>query len=472
VSSYSFAHNAFAADLHRQYGGIPDGAETGAVVSVAGRVMLLRTQGKLAFGTLRDSSGEIQLFALAAATRDFEAFTHLHLGDWVGVTGEVVRTRRGELSVKVDTFEVLAVARHNFGDKWSGIADHDLRYRHREADLWANPDSRLTLSRRSAVIRSLREQLWGRGFVEVETPMLNAIASGAAARPFTTHHNAYDVEFALRIAPELWLKRLVVGGFERVFEIGRVFRNEGVSPRHNPEFTIIELYVAYWDVYDMMRLTEQICAGAALDVLGTTELEYQGRPMSFTTPWPRRSMAELTSEAVGEDVSVHTSLARLVALLTQRGVEVHDSWGTGRCLAELFEVTCEEALWDPVFVTDFPLEVSPLSRQHREDELLSERFEVYAAGRELANGFSELNDPVDQRRRFEHQARLKAAGQDETMPIDEDYIRSLEWGLPPTAGLGVGVDRLVMLIADAPNIREVIAFPTLKPLREDAVDPT
>jgi lysyl-tRNA synthetase class 2 len=466
TSPYNFAHDAYAADIVREHGAIGDGEETGVQVAAAGRVMLLRTQGKLAFATMRDSTGEIQLFATNAFTDDFESFSKLHLGDWVGVKGEVVRTKRGELSIKVTKWETLAVARHNFGDKWSGISDHDLRYRHREADLWANPESRVSLSRRSAVIRSLREQLWALGFIEVETPILSAIASGAAARPFTTHHNAFDFDFSLRIAPELWLKRLVVGGFERIFELGRVFRNEGISPRHNPEFTMIELYVAYWDVYDMMTLTEQLCANAAETVLGTTQITYQDLEMSLSTPWARRSMAELTSEAVGEEVSVHSSREQLVTLLRARGVAAQESWGTGRCLAELFEATCEETLWNPTFVTDFPLEVSPLSRQHRDDDLLTERFEVYCAGRELANGFSELNDPDDQRKRFEDQARLKAAGQDETMEIDEDYIRSLEWGLPPTAGLGIGVDRLAMLIANAPNIREIIAFPTLKPLRD------
>ncbi len=464
---YTFDHSAFASEVRARFDHLEAGQESGETVAVAGRVVLLRDQGKLAFGTLRDSSGEIQLFALAAVADDFEGFTSLHLGDWIGATGEVVRTKRGELSVKVAQWVVLATTRHNFGDKWAGISDHDLRYRHREADLWANPESRTTLTRRSAVIRSLREQLWARNFLEVETPMLNAIPSGATARPFTTFHNSLDVEFTLRIAPELWLKRLVVGGYERIFEIGRVFRNEGLSPRHNPEFTIIELYVAYWDVYDMMKLTEELCAGAAHAVLGSHDVTYQGRPMRFTTPWPRRSMAELTSEAVGESVSVHTPRERFVELLSSRGVAVEASWGTGRCLAELFEATCEAALFDPIFVTDFPLEVSPLARAHRGDDLLTERFEVYAAGRELANGFSELNDPDDQRKRFEDQARLKDLGEAETMEIDEDYIKSLEWGLPPTAGLGIGIDRLAMLIADAPNIREVIAFPTLKPVRDN-----
>jgi lysyl-tRNA synthetase class 2 len=461
---YSFAHNAFAAALQASYDHLADGEESGDTVNVAGRLMLVRPQGKLAFATLRDSSGEIQLFALDSLTADFEAFTKLHLGDWVGVGGEVVRTKRGELSVKVATWVTLATAQRNFGDKWAGIADFDLRYRHREADLWANPLSRTTLKRRSDVMRAVRERCWAQDFMEVETPILNAIASGSDARPFSTHHNALDTDFYLRIAPELWLKRLVVGGFERVFEIGRVFRNEGVSPRHNPEFTMLEIYAAYWNYEDMMTFTEELTAGVAMDVLGTTEVEYQGRPFSFAAPWPRRTMAELASEAVGEEVSVHTPREKLATMLHERGVEVHRAWGAGRCLAELFEATCETSLWNPIFVTDFPVEISPLARRHQRDPDLVERFESYAVGRELSNGFSELVDPLDQRARFEDQARLAAEGEPETMHIDEDYIKALEWGLPPTSGLGLGIDRLAMLIADESNIREVIAFPTLKPL--------
>ena len=463
---YSFAHNAFAASLQNSYDHLADGEESGDSVNVAGRLMLLRRQGKLAFATMRDSSGEIQLFALDAVTSDFDEFTKLHLGDWVGVSGEVVRTKRGELSVKVATWVTLAMAQRNFGDKWAGIADFDLRYRHREADLWANPMSRTTLKRRNDVTRAVRERCWAQDFMEVETPILNAIASGSDARPFATHHNALDSYFYLRIAPELWLKRLVVGGFERVFEIGRVFRNEGVSPRHNPEFTMLEIYAAYWNYEDMMTFTEELTAGVAMDVLGTTEVEYQGRPFSFAAPWPRRTMAELASEGVGEDVSVHTPREKLALMLQERGVEVHRAWGAGRCLAELFEATCETSLWNPIFVTDFPVEISPLARRHQSDPDLVERFESYAAGRELSNGFSELVDPRDQRARFEDQARLAAEGEPETMHIDEDYIKALEWGLPPTAGLGLGIDRLAMLIADESNIREVIAFPTLKPLND------
>ena len=466
TTPYSFPHSAYCAALQDTYEFLESGEESGVSVNVAGRVMLLRAQGRLAFATMRDSTGEIQLFALESATDDFEEFAKLHLGDWVGVTGEVVRTKRGELSVKVASWTVLAAALHNFGDKWAGITDFELRYRHREADLWANETSRTSLVRRSALLRSIRERCWAANFTEVETPILNAVPSGAYARPFVTYHNALGSEFYLRIAPELWLKRLVVGGFERVFELGRVFRNEGVSPRHNPEFTTLELYAAYWNYEDMMSFTEELVSGAAYDVLGTTEVTYQGRPFSFAAPWPRRTMAELTSEALGEDVSVHTARERLVGLLGGRDVEVPDSWGPGRCLAELFEVTCEESLWDPVFVTDYPVEVSPLARRHPDDPELTERFESYAAGREISNGFSELVDPVDQRLRFEEQAKLAAAGDLEAMRFDEDYIKALEWGLPPTAGLGIGIDRLAMLIADVANIREVIAFPTLKPIRD------
>jgi len=469
--SYSFPHDAYAATLQEAWSHLADGAESGARVHVAGRLMLLRRQGKLAFATLRDSSGEIQLFALEGATEEFADFSKLHLGDWVGVEGEVVRTRRGELSVKVATWVRLAEALHNFGDKWAGITDVDLRYRHREADLWANDATRRTLSLRSALLRRIRERCWDAGFVEVETPMLNAISSGAVAKPFVTHFNALDHDFFLRIAPELWLKRLVVGGFERVFELGRVFRNEGLSPRHNPEFTILELYAAYWDFEDMMSFTEELVAGVAQDLLGTTTLTYQGRPLSLAAPWRRESMAELASEAVGEEVSVHTPREVLAAFLARYDVVADPSWGSGRCLAELFETTSESSLWDATFVTHYPVEVSPLARRSRDDDQLTDRFESYAATRELSNGFSELTDPVDQRARFEEQARLGAEGDDEAMSLDEDYVRALEWGLPPTAGLGVGLDRLAMLLADVATIREVIAFPTLKPLtRESDLD--
>ncbi len=370
TSPYVFAHDAYAADLQRGFAHLSDGEESGHSVRAAGRLMLLRRQGRVAFATMRDSSGEIQLFALDAVTAAFEEFTHLHLGDWVGVAGEVVRTKRGELSLKVTSWERLAEALHNFGDKWAGISDFDLRYRHREADLWANDTTRTTLRRRSDVLRSLRERCWAAGFVEVETPILNAIPTGSAARPFVTHHQALDSAFYLRVAPELWLKRLVVGGFERVFELGRVFRNEGLSPRHNPEFTMLELYAAYWNYADMMSFTEELVAGVALDILGTTEIDYQGRRLSLTTPWPRRSMDELVSEALDESVSVHTERATLVHHLDTVGVEAHPSWGPGRCLSELFEHLCESSLWDATFVTGHPVEISPLARRDPREAVL------------------------------------------------------------------------------------------------------
>ena len=462
---YRFDRTAEAADLHTRYGDLGPGDETGDVVSVAGRVMLKRDQGKLAFAELRDSSGSIQLFALSSVTEDFEAFSRLSLGDWVGATGTVVRTRRGELSVKVTGWALLAEARRAFGDKWRGVTDVETRFRQREVDLWANEQSRQVLLLRSRAISWLRRSLEDRGFVEVETPMLHPLPGGATARPFVTHHNALDAELYLRIAPELYLKRLVVGGFERVFEIGRVFRNEGLSPRHNPEFTMLELYQAYADITDLFTLVEDLVAGLATALCGSTTLTYGGRSLDLAPPWRRASLAELVAEHGGIDVSLDTPLDELRRLVTETGVEVQQSWGPGKLLLELYEKHAEPALWGPVFVTDFPVEVSPLARRHRDDPRLTERFEAIVAGRELANAFTELTDPDDQRGRFEAQAAAKSAGDDEAMPVDEEYLRALEHGLPPTAGLGIGIDRLVMLLADVANIREVIAFPTLRPDR-------
>jgi lysyl-tRNA synthetase, class II len=462
---YTFDKDATAAQVHERFGHLAAGEESGVVVSVAGRLMLNRPQGKLSFGTLRDSTGEVQLFALSALTESFEEFTRLSLGDWVGATGEVVRTKRGELSVKVATWVLLAEARRGFGDKWHGVTDVETRYRQREVDLWANEDSRPRLAARSALVRSLRTRLWDLGFEEVETPILHPIPGGAAAKPFTTHHNALDAEFYLRVAPELYLKRLVVGGFERVFELGRLFRNEGISPRHNPEFTSVEAYAAYMDAEGMMALVEQLVAGAVADVVGTTTIAYQGEVLEMAAPWRRATMASLVSEALGREVSVHTERQVLADLLAaESGLQAEAGWGPGKILAELFEELVEHTLLQPTFVTEHPAETSPLARRHRDDPELTERFEAIVAGRELVNGFSELTDPDDQRTRFEAQAAAHAAGDEEAMVLDEEFLRALEHGLPPTAGMGLGVDRLAMLVADAANIREVIAFPTLKPL--------
>jgi lysyl-tRNA synthetase class 2 len=461
---YTFDRSATTRELVERYDHLEPGEESGAVVGVAGRLMLNRPQGKLSFGTLRDSSGEIQLFALAAETAEFEAFTKLSLGDWIGATGEVVRTKRGELSVKVADWVLLAEARRGFGDKWHGVTDVETRYRQREVDLWANGESRGRLHRRAEVVRSLRTRLWALGFEEVETPILNPIPGGAAAKPFVTYHNALDAEFYLRIAPELFLKRLVVGGFERVFELGRLFRNEGISPRHNPEFTTVEAYAAYMDYFGMMDLLEELVAGVVADVCGTTTIPYQGAELEMAPPWRRATMAALVSDALGQAVSVHSDRAVLAALAADRGIGVVESWGSGKLLAELFEAEVEHTLVQPTFVTEHPAETSPLARRHRDDPALTERFEVIVAGRELINGFSELTDPDDQRARFEEQAAAHAAGDDEAMLVDEEFLRALEHGLPPTAGMGLGVDRLAMLVTDSANIREIIAFPTLKPL--------
>jgi lysyl-tRNA synthetase class 2 len=461
---YAFAHDTYAREVVARFDRLAPGEESGTVVAVAGRVMLVRPQGKLAFATLRDSTGEVQLFALASVTESFERFGELRIGDWVGAVGEVVRTKRGELSVKVATFSLLAETQLGFGDKWRGITDPDLRYRHREADLWANPAARTVLDRRHALLRAVREQLWARGFVEVETPVLNAVPSGGTAERFSTFYNSLGTDMFLRIAPELWLKRLVVGGYERVFEIGKLFRNEGISPWHVPEFTTVELYAAYWDAEDMMALTESLVADCVREVRGTTSLSYQGTDLEMGAPWRRATMAELVSEAIGEEVSVRTPVDVLRARLADRGAPVPPpSWGPGRLLEALFGAVAERGLWAPTFVTDYPVEVSPLARRHRLEDELTERFEVFCVGHEFANGFSELTDPDDQRERFEAQARARAEGDREAMAVDEDYLVALQYGLPPTAGLGIGLDRLAMVLGDVANIREVIAFPTLKP---------
>jgi lysyl-tRNA synthetase class 2 len=465
---YRFDVTTDLASLREAYADrLEAGEETGAVVSVAGRVMLNRPQGKLAFATLRDGTGaEVQLFALAAATEDFEAFGKINLGDWVGATGEVVKTKKGELSVKVASWVMLAETRRSFGDKWNGITDVDTRYRQRYVDLWANPESRTTLVARSRILSLTRRWLEDRRFVEVETPVFHPIPGGALAKPFTTHHNALDLELYLRIAPELYLKRLVVGGFERVFEIARVFRNEGLSTRHNPEFTMLELYQAYGDYRDVMELTEQLVAHLAQELHGTTKLTYGGRDLDLTPPWRRASLIDLIEEQIGVRVDLRMDLEQLRNLCREHGVEIQDGYGPGKLVLELYEKTTEAQLWGPVFVTDYPKEVSPLARDHRELPETVERFEGIVAGRELCNAFSELLDPDEQRLRFEEQARQKAAGDDEAMVVDEDYLRALEHGLPPTAGLGIGIDRLVMLLTDTPSIRDVILFPTLRPEQE------
>ncbi len=460
---YTFKPTATAESLRAAHGEIDDGVETGEQATIAGRLMLRRVQGKLAFGTLQDGTGRIQLFAPGKVTPEFAAFCELNLGDWIGVTGEVMKTRKGELSVKVEQWTLLAPTRRSFPDKWHGISDPDTRYRQRYVDLWVTPESRDVFVMRSKIISLIRRWLEDRGFMEVETPIFHPIPGGALARPFTTHHNALDSELFLRIAPELYLKRLTAGGLERVFEIGRVFRNEGMSTRHNPEFTMLELYQAYADYHDIMELVETLVAHLAMELHGTTTLAYGDREIELAAPWRRATMIDLIEEQTGQQLSLEMPLDELRSVAEGHGVEVKDGYGPGKLILEIYEKTTEASLWGPVFVTDYPKEVSPLSRDHRDKPGLTERFEAIVAGRELCNAFSELIDPDEQRARMEDQARQKDDGDDEAMVVDEDYLRAMEYGLPPTGGLGIGIDRLVMLLADVHTIRDVVLFPTLRP---------
>lgn len=463
IQPYTYAPDATAADLRAAWGDLAPGSETGTRVTIAGRLMLRRVQGKLAFGTVADATGRIQVFALARTTPEFAVFCALRLGDWIGVEGEVITTKRGELSVRVDDWVLLAEANRRFPDKWHGITDVDTRYRQRYVDLWVTESARDTFRMRSTVLSLIRRFLEDRGFAEVETPMFHPIPGGATARPFVTHHNALDTEFYLRIAPELYLKRLVVGGFERVFEINRNFRNEGVDTSHLPEFTMLELYQAYADYHDAMAITEQLVAHLAEAIHGTTALQYAGRDLDLSTPWRRATMSELIAEQTGVDVDLDTPIDVLAATAKRFGVDVEANWGPGKLLLEIYERTTESNLWGPVFVLDYPEEVSPLARPHRTKPGYVERFEGIVAGRELCNAFSELTDPEIQRANFAAQAAAKAAGDEEAMAVDDDYLRALEYGLPPTAGLGIGIDRLIMLLADVTSIRDVVLFPTLRP---------
>ncbi|MFT7602355.1 MAG: lysyl-tRNA synthetase class 2 [Acidimicrobiales bacterium] len=460
---YTFDPNATAAGIRELHGDIEDGTETGVSATVAGRLMLRRVQGKLAFGTLQDGSGRIQLFAPGKVTPDFADFCALSLGDWIGVTGEVMKTRKGELSLKVEQWTLLAATQRPFPDKWHGISDPDTRYRQRYVDLWVTPESRAVFILRSKVVSLIRRWLEDRDFIEVETPVFHPIPGGATAKPFTTHHNALDQELYLRIAPELYLKRLTAGGLERVFEIARVFRNEGMSTRHNPEFTMLELYQAYADYSDIMELVETLVSYLATELHDTTMLTYGDRQVDVSVPWRRATMVDLITEQTGVTVGLDMPLDELRSVAEGFGVEIRDSYGPGKLILEIYEKTTESELWGPVFVTDYPKEVSPLARDHRDKPGFTERFEAIVAGRELCNAFSELVDPDEQRARMEDQAKLKDAGDDEAMVVDEDYLRAMEYGLPPTGGLGIGIDRLIMLLADVHTIRDVVLFPTLRP---------
>jgi lysyl-tRNA synthetase class 2 len=432
-------------------------------VSLAGRVVALRDHGKTTFAHVMDRTGRIQLYARGDQLGgDYAAFTSLDVGDFIGVTGEMFRTRTGQLTVAVKSFTFLAKALRPLPEKWHGLKDVETRYRQRYVDLVVNPDVREIFVLRSRIVAALRRFLDARGFLEVETPMMQPIPGGAIARPFRTHHNALDMDLYLRIAPELYLKRLVVGGFERVYEINRNFRNEGVSTQHNPEFTMLEFYQAYADYQDLMELTEELFTELAQSLLGRLTLTWGEHEIDLARPWRRLPFFEGLSQALGVPVTPRTDAAAVAAAAARRGIAAAagPAWQVWK---DVFEELVEPALVQPTFVTDFPIELSPLAKKKRDDPLLVDRFELFIGRRELANAYSELNDPIDQLARFREQAALQARGDDEAHWLDEDYVRALEYGMPPAAGEGIGIDRLVMLFANQPSIREVILFPHLRP---------
>jgi lysyl-tRNA synthetase class 2 len=434
-------------------------------VAIAGRVLANRSFGKAAFVRLQDRTGQIQLFVKKdeIGAEAYEIFRKTDIGDVVAGGGPVMRTKTGELSILAKQFRLLTRSHRPLPEKWHGLTDVETRYRQRYVDLIVNPEVRETFRRRARIVQLVRRFLDERGFLEVETPMLHPIAGGAAARPFITHHNTLDMELYLRIAPELYLKRLVVGGLERVYEINRNFRNEGISTFHNPEFTMLEFYQAYATYEDLIELTETLFEHLAREVVGSTKVPYQGSEIEFARPWRRQSMYDAIRAYTDAPEAVFTDRAAALQYLASKGMEVDPKIGPGKAVLEIFERLVEPTLIQPTFITDFPLEVSPLSRKKESNPALVDRFELYIAGREIANAFSELNDPDDQRERFLAQVNAKAAGDEEAMPYDEDYIRALEHGMPPAAGEGIGIDRITMLLTDSPSIRDVILFPLLRP---------
>lgn len=438
----------------------------GQSVRVAGRLIALRAHGKLTFADLLDGSGKIQLMAnVALLGQDaYERFGDLDVGDILGVEGIVMKTRTGETTVQVHRFWLLAKALRPIPEKWHGLKDVEVRYRQRYLDLIANPSVREIFVKRALILRSIRRFLDERGFLEVETPILQPVYGGALARPFITHHNALDMDLYLRIAPELYLKRLIVGGFERVYEIGRNFRNEGIDARHNPEFTMLEAYQAYADYHDIMRLVEELIAFVAQSVLGTMSITYQGHTIDLTPPWRRLRLLDTLKEATGVDFLAFRhddERAREIGRQLGLSVEPTDHWG--RILDEALKKKVVPTLIQPTFLMDYPVEISPLAKRKPEDPTMTERFQGFIGGLEVANAFSELNDPLDQRERFERQQRLRQQGDPEAHPLDWDFVTALEYGMPPTGGLGIGIDRLTMLLTDSPSIREVILFPLLRP---------
>lgn len=465
-----FRRNVVAGELHAKYGEMDNEVlEAEPIrVAVAGRMMLRRIMGKASFAQLKDMSGAIQLFVQRDSLPEGvynEQFKKWDIGDIIGAEGDLFRTKTGELSVRVDSIRLLSKSLRPLPDKFHGLADQEMRYRQRYLDLIVNDVTRETFRTRSSIVQHIREFMVARGFLEVETPMMQSIPGGATARPFTTYHNALDIDLYLRIAPELYLKRLVVGGFEKVFEINRNFRNEGLSTRHNPEFTMMEFYQAYADYRDLMDLTEELLRELAEKVLGTTTITYQGEQYDFGRPFARMTVKESILH-FNPDIKAEQLESLEEARKVAEGLEIplKDSYGLGKVQIEIFEKTVEHRLKEPTFITAYPTEVSPLARRSDEDPFVTDRFEFFVGGREIANGFSELNDPEDQAERFRKQVAEKEAGDEEAMHFDVDYIVALEHGMPPTAGEGIGIDRLVMLFTDAPSIRDVLLFPHMRPV--------
>lgn len=463
-----FRRNALAASLHASYGQRDNESleKADISVSVAGRMMAKRVMGKASFAPIADHSGNIQLYLQRDALPDgvYQSFKTWDVGDILAAEGTLFKTRKGELSVAVTSLRLLAKCLRPLPEKFHGLTDQETRYRRRYLDLIMNPESREVFRTRTQMVRFMRSFLDAMDFMEVETPMMQSIAGGAMARPFVTHHNALDMPLYLRIAPELFLKRLVVGGFERVYEINRCFRNEGLSTRHNPEFTMLEVYQAYADCYDMMHLTETLVRSMAASVCGELVLDYQGEKIDLGPPFARISVADAIADANGElDAGRLREREYLAEVCARLKIPVEQHYGAGKLQIEIFEKTVEDNLSGPVFITHYPAEVSPLARRNDEDPFVTDRFELFISGREIANGFSELNDPDDQAERFRQQLANRSGGDQEAMPYDEDYVEALEFGMPPTGGLGIGVDRLVMLFTDSASIRDVLLFPHMRP---------
>ena len=462
IEKYDYTHHSVEIKEHFE-------ELEGKKVSIAGRIMSKRGHGKVCFVDLQDTEGKIQLFVKmdAVGEEEYEIFKTYDIGDIIGIEGEVFRTKTEEISVRANKIVLLSKSLQILPEKFHGLKDTYLRYRQRYVDLIMNPEVKETFKLRSKMIKSVREYLDERGFIEVDTPILGTLAGGANARPFVTHHNALDIDMYLRIANELYLKRLIVGGFEKVYEMGRMFRNEGMDYKHNPEFTNIELYQAYVDYEEMMRLTENLVAYVAEKALGTTKITYQGKEIDLTPPWRRLDMEEAVKEYAGVDFSTINTDEEALKVAKEKGIEIKPGMTRGHIISELFEEFCEQHLVQPTFVTGHPVEISPLAKKDPKDPRKTHRFEAFINTWEIANAFSELNDPIDQKQRFLDQLKQRELGDDEAHVMDTDFVNALEVGLPPTGGLGIGIDRMIILLTDQPSIRDVILFPTMKPVGEE-----